>query len=58
MKLPTLQEYIDKHGWQKSVATLGKPEQTLRSRLKSNKNWQVVSVGKQKRCAMVDDISE
>lgn len=55
LKLPTLKEYADNIGWQQAVATLGKPEQTLRSRIKSGKKWLVIDIGKKKRCAMVDE---
>ena len=53
-KLPELADYIKSVGWHKATQNLDKVEATLRSRLRSGKNWRVIDVEGVKRCAMID----
>lgn len=50
-----LREYLDSVGMIKATYILGKPEGTIRSRLRSGKNWQILIVKDKKRCVLIDD---
>lgn len=54
IKMGTLKDFIDKHGWLSATVLLNKPQATLVTRLRSKKHWHVVKVGKKYRCAQVD----
>ena len=51
--MKTLKQYIGKD-WLKATIALGRSEQTLRTRLKSGKDWRVMTIGKHDRCVLVD----
>lgn len=56
MELPTLQEFIDSVGWIEATVALNKVEPTLRTRLRSGRDWRVVTVNGVNRCALVDSV--
>ncbi len=53
-KLKTLKQFINGDWFAASVA-LDRPEQTLRTRIRSGKDWRVMKIGKGYRCILVDE---
>lgn len=60
-KVQTLKDYTDSVKAFEATIALGKPDSSIRSRLRSGKNWVVIDVSdnpkvKKLRCALIDDV--